>query len=315
MFLTEFLSQKTLASNRRNVPSPERYEAMLPLMELSPGIPGNIFQICLRGPGSSSSMLYAQLPEAFIHNIDSLKSRNPQYHYQLVSDEEAEAFIKTTYGEAILSYYHRIDSHYPAARADLLRYLLLYAKGGVYLDLKSSFDAVLSERLKKEDRFLLFYWDNIAGGQRHCLIPDRIPKGEVLQAFIISAKGHPFLRSVILKVLYNIDNYNPYTDGVGWSGVVRTTGPALYTETIYDATQADGAAGLFREDLPFANFGFKVNFQGDYTPGQYQKQLSLRDYRKCCRPVVRSRNPFSQFINVMWLKILDLYRKGILKAD
>lgn len=282
----------------------------------SNNIPNNIFQICLRGRNSSASDVLNLLPDSFLENIQTLSSRNPAFIYQLFSDNEAEDFIKSQFGTELLKYYQRIDKQYLAAKADLLRYLLLYAQGGVYLDLKSTVDHPLHGRIRPDDQYLVFYWDNLPNGQHHCLIPDSIPKGEMLQAFIVAAKGHPFIREVIIQSLARMDSYNPYKDGVGWTGVLQTTGPVVYTQTIFSLIQSEGVdSALFREDLPFNNFGFKVSFQGDYNPGQYQKQLSLRDYRSCSRPVIKSNSPGLQYANVAWLAMLRLYRKYILRAE
>lgn len=316
MIPTEFLSKQTQLHNRSRAKTREQYEELLPLFEPSQGIPKHLFQICLRGKGSTSEKVLSELPPSFQENIQNLKDRNADFTYHLFSDQEAEEFIRTQYGDPIYQYYKRIDSHYPAARADLLRYLLLYAQGGVYMDLKSFAETPLSEKIGRQDQFLLFYWDNKDNGQHHFLIPDYIKKGEMLQAFIISARGHIFLRSVILAVMKAIDNYDPYTSGVGWAGVLSTTGPALYTKTIYDFIQSDSTASShYREDLPFRSFGFRISFSGNYTPGAYQKALSLRDYRKCGRPVITSSSSILQTLNLLWCSVLRFYRARILHAN
>ena len=46
-------------------------------------------------------------------------------------------FIKSSYGQREIASYNRINKSYGAARADYFRYLLLYQKGGVWLDAKT----------------------------------------------------------------------------------------------------------------------------------------------------------------------------------
>ena len=268
----------------------------------------NLFQIYLRGGDSSEEESMSRLPPDFIENIEKLKKKNPDYKYQLFSDREAKQFILQYYGEKIWNYYQRIDSAYLAAKADLLRYLLLYARGGVYLDLKSMIDFPLSKSLREDDRFLVFYWDNQPNGQHHYLIPEYIKKGEMLQAFIISARGHSLLRTVILNVLRQIDQYNPFRHGTGWEGTLTTVGPVIYTNTIYNAITQNGSDIIYREGKPWHEFGFKVYFAGEYRPGHYQKKLLMRDYRMSSRPVVICANRWLQNINLCWLKLLNLYR-------
>lgn len=315
MILTDLLSKKTQLHNRRFVKTREQYEHLLPHFTLSTGIPKNLFQICLKGQGSTAEKVLSGLPAAFVDNIRGLQEKNQDFIYQLVSDREAEDFIRLNYGKTVFQYYQRIDSHYPAAKADLLRYLLLYARGGVYLDLKSTIVIPLSENLQKNDQFLVFYWDCLENGKHHLLIPEHITKGEMLQAFIISARGHLFLRSVILAIFEAMDTYNPYLTGVGWTGVVSTTGPALYTKTIYDILQSTPAKASYREGRPFSQFGYQVSFTGEYTPGLYQKALSLKDYRECSRPVIQSTSHFLQALNLDWCTAMHFYRKRVLHLD
>ena len=175
------------------------------------------------------------------------------------------------------------------------------------MDLKSTVTESLSDHLRGDDRFLLFYWDNIEGGNHHFLIPDYIEGGEMLQGFIISARRHPFLRSVILQVLKNIDRYNPYTDGIGWTGVLNVCGPAMYTKTLFEAARnADvSQPSLYRNGRPFQDFGFRVSFRQDTRAGSYQKNLSLRDYRKETVPVVVGPDRLMNAINRPYLKLLS----------
>ena len=49
---------------------------------------------------------------------------------------------------------------------------------------------------------------------------------------MIARAGHPFLKSVIDRVLANIRSYTPWRLGVGAPGVLRTTGPIAYTLAI-----------------------------------------------------------------------------------
>ena len=71
----------------------------------------------------------------------------------------------TVYGEAEVhptpeTYALSPISNYGAAKADLFRYLLIYAYGGVYLDLKSTVEKPLSESLSGNESFILSHWAN-----------------------------------------------------------------------------------------------------------------------------------------------------------
>lgn len=312
MVITDFFKYSVDKKNAKGQPDIGRYEAMVPRFDKDESVAKNLFQICLtlEGDGTAEEVMQI-LTSEFTNNIANLKKKNPDYCYRLISNKEAVCFIEKYYGSAILKYWNRIDNTYLAAKADFLRYLLLYALGGIYVDLKSTIDIPLSKTIRDDDKYLVFYWDNLPNGQHHYLIPEYIKGGEMLQGFIISARGHCFLRSCILNVMRQIDRYNPYENGVGWQGVLTTTGPALYTRTIYDEIQRCSDTTIYRYGQPFNEFGFRLYIAGKYSPGAYQRKLSMTDYRKSSRPVVRCKNPCLQVINVCWLRILQLYRERV----
>lgn len=292
---------------------PEKdYSNLVPSIQYSEGIPKILFQICLKGFPENADHVLSSLDDGLKNNIAELKNNNPDFKYYLFSDVEAERFILEYYGKEMLNnYYYRIDRHYGAARADLLRYLILYAWGGVYLDLKSTLAHPLSECVNTDDCFLIFYWDCMANGNRYPLIPEELPKGELLTGFLVSAKGHPFMRSVIQQVMQNIDKYNPFSQGIGFTGVQRTTGNTMYSITINDCINRDDRDDTvdFRYGEAFAQFGFSVHFSGPYVEGDYQKKAGLSNYRKEWRPVVVCPNRLIRCIDNAYLYVTaKIYR-------
>jgi mannosyltransferase OCH1-like enzyme len=172
------------------------------------------------------------MPEEIRKNIQVLKSLNPNWEYKLYSDDDVKEYI-SQYFPDILDNYISINPNYGAVRADLFRYLLIYNEGGVYLDIKSSFSIPLNDSLWPNDTYILSHWDwsgQFKNWGKHPEITN--PKGEFQQCFIISAKGHPFLKAVIEKVVNNVNNYNYSEDGTGKMVVLRLTGPIAYTLAI-----------------------------------------------------------------------------------
>jgi mannosyltransferase OCH1-like enzyme len=162
----------------------------------------------------------------------ALLEANPGWTDSFWDAARAEAFIGEVYGDGVLARYRRIRPEYVAARSDLLRYLVLYVQGGVYLDVKSSCRLPLDEAIQPEDKFLLMNWDlgQIVG---HAEL-SHIDGGEYLQWCIATVPGHPYLRAVIERVLRNIDHYHPWRSGVGRWGTLRLTGPVVYSLAIED---------------------------------------------------------------------------------
>ena len=169
-------------------------------------------------------------------NMEAHKRRNQNWEHRLYDENDAREFIDTYYDDEVLRSYYRISKEYPAARADLLRHLIIFEHGGVYFDIKSVFDRPLDEVIQSDDRYLLSQWPNRPGEPREGwgLHSDlaHIPGGEYLTYFIIAERGHPYSASVIEKILSNISNYRPWS-AVGRTGVLRTTGPIAYTLAIH----------------------------------------------------------------------------------
>ena len=165
-----------------------------------------------------------------------LTQRNPKWEHSLYSSGDAEKFIEAKYGSQMLEIYSRIDPAYGAARADLLRHLIIYKLGGVYLDIKSDLRLPLDDVLRPDDQYILTQWRN-GPGQSHenlGLHPDlaHISGGEFQSYLIMAVPGHPFSKATIDGIVRNIIQYRPWS-GVGQMGVLRTTGPIAYTLAVY----------------------------------------------------------------------------------
>lgn len=178
------------------------------------------------------------LPIEIQENIRHILQLNQGWEHRLYDDADIEAFIRKHYGAEILRIYQKIDPSYGASRADFFRYLLIYAEGGVYLDIKSAITRPLDEVITPDDRYILSKWDNQPEGKYFAwgIHPDVSAcwRGEYQQWHVIAVAGHPFLRAVIERVIHNIQHYDATTTGVGFMGVLRTTGPICYTLGIED---------------------------------------------------------------------------------
>ncbi len=200
----------------------------LPPVPAGTGIPRLIHQKC---------QSRADLPPELRRSVEALRGENPGWTHHLYDDEDAERFIAEHYPAEVLQLYNSISTHYGASRADLFRYLVIYALGGVYLDLKSGAMRPLDDIVRSDDRFLLAQWRNGPGEPHEDFgtwsdLADDMPGGEFQQWHVIAAPGHPFLKAVIEAVLSNIVIYDPWLHGTGRRGVLRLTGPIAYTRAI-----------------------------------------------------------------------------------
>lgn len=169
-------------------------------------------------------------------NVRELQELNPGWEYTLFDAAAGEDYIRTHYGADVLRAYHHLDPRYYAARADLLRYLIVYREGGVYLDIKSRFAGPIDKFIKGDEGFILAQWLNEPGYVHEGFGVHRdisfVPGGEFQNFHVIGAPNHPFLEAVIDAVLRNINAYAPW-HAVGRTGVVRVTGPIAYTRAIF----------------------------------------------------------------------------------
>jgi mannosyltransferase OCH1-like enzyme len=246
----------------------------LPPAREARGIPRIIHQIYL--PGADA------LPAAERAVVAALGARNPGWEQRMHDTGAARAFIAGHYGEAVLALWEAIDPAYYAARADLLRYLLLFCDGGVYLDVKSTALAPLDSVLEPADAFLLGQWPDQRG------LPARASRfrelrhvagGEYLNWVIVAAPGHPFLRAAIARVLANIAGYRSFRDGVGAKGVLAVTGPIAYTRAIHPVRNLHPHRMVAFEELGFRYRAADGLHLSDTAAGRHYAQLH--------RPVVR----------------------------
>lgn len=260
------------------------YQELLPHKALGKQISLNIFQ---------TYRTKQNLPPEIEQNIEHIKRYNPEYEYKLFDDDDIKAFILEHYGVTIWNYYARISPIYGAARADFFRYLLIYQQGGVYLDIKSSLDKPLKDVLRTEDQFILTHWDNEPGGQYEGIgifaELDFLPRGEYIQWCIASVPGHHLLRAIILQMLRNIDEYNPFVHGAGLWGVLRTTGPVMYTKVI----EAMRPTLIKDQDYRLLNkpqdIGLRYSIYD--TQGIYGHKKALKaNYNKAYTPIITTPN-------------------------
>lgn len=298
-----FIATKILKSISTSKPTTNDYDRLLPSFDKQKGITHNIFQTC-----KDKHELSAPLQR----NIERIRQMNPDWAYQLFDDADIEAYIGTHYGKQILTVYHRIDSHYGAAKADFFRYLVIYREGGVYLDIKSTVDKPLSNVIQEGDSYILSYWNNQIGHGHEQFghypgLPDYIERGEIIQWYLAAAAGHPLLRRVILQMLSNIDLYNPYINGVGWMGTVSTTGPIMYTTCIWNALKQSPELYPVRWTDIIEDEGFRYSIfaqQGEKPERPAHTSHLPSDYRKAISPVIKHRCGMVNSINRLYLKFL-----------
>ena len=170
------------------------------------------------------------------NNINKLKELNPGYEYHLYDDNDIINFIKENYDDNILNTYNSINPEYGACRADYFRYLLMYEKGGIYLDIKSSCEKPFDSIIKPEDEYILTHWGNHEGNFNYRISywnkELNNEYGEYCNWNIIIKEKHPLMKKIIDQVTNNINNYSIEEYGISKKGVLFLTGPVAYSKII-----------------------------------------------------------------------------------
>jgi inositol phosphorylceramide mannosyltransferase catalytic subunit len=243
------------------------------------------------------------LPIAFRENVRRLRELHPNWDYRFYDDDDIVQYIRTHYGEEIFAYFMRIDARYGAARADVFRYLLMYREGGVYLDIKSAARGPLDEVLRSDDQYVLSYWrgSQFSGWGDYSELREYGGR-EFQQWHIITAPGHPYLRSVLEIVLQNIESYAPLTWGVGRKGVMRVTGPVAYTRAI----------GLVRSKYPHRLVNGQDELLLEYTTlsDGHHRSLFKFHYTFLREPVVLLEGRR----RITWILLGPVYKYGVIPA-
>lgn len=235
---------------------------------------------------------YEAMPEILKKNCDNIRRLNDDHQYRFYDNSEIEVFIRSNYGQSMLSRYNRIHASYGAARADFFRYLCIYACGGVYLDIKADVRKPLSTVIKVDDSYLLSQWNQspgspYAGWGTHRQLQS-VPGGEFQQWHVIASPGHPFLAAVIDAVVKQIDHYNPFMFRNPWDSVMCTTGPIPYTASISNILNS------YPHRMVDAERDLGIFYSIFTKPGNLEAHRNLyRDYRTSIHPLINPRWPLS----------------------
>jgi mannosyltransferase OCH1-like enzyme len=237
-----------------------------------------------------------ELRPCFRAQINIVRTQNPTFEHRFYNDLQCEEFIKKRYGSEMFAVYNSINPEYGPARADLFRYLLLYADGGVYLDAKSGTSMPLESIIADDDEYLISNWcHGKCGNKKECegecgrvnwewLLNTGF--GEYQQWWLACRPRHPFLLAVIHRCLANIEayKYDPCDKTTfGKEGVLNLTGPIAYTKAIFPIVSK------YSHRFKTAAFGgkFVYSFGTDYGYEHvYEHVDGKTHYSKLTSPIV-----------------------------
>lgn len=159
-----------------------------------------------------------KVPTKWKGYVKKVRSLNPDWEYRLWTDEGNEDFVKEYFPDFLETF-----MNFPKniMRADVIRYLLMYKYGGVYLDLDYEF---LEPFNFGEHEVILPLERSIAYGD------DRNQLGNCVFA---SVAGHQFWKDAIESLKQNPPQISEYTE------VVEATEP-MFLNRIYNENSYEG---------------------------------------------------------------------------
>lgn len=160
----------------------------------------------------------SNVPSKWDDYVATVKRLNPDWQYRLWTDEDNDAFVAKEYPE-FLDIFRNLSRG--IMRADIIRYLIMYKIGGVYLDLDY-------EMLKpfdfKNEELVIPLNRSIAFGDA---------KDELGNCIFASVPGHQFWKDVISDLQNNPPEITEYVE------IINATGPGLLTRIFNEGAYPD----------------------------------------------------------------------------
>ena len=186
--------------------------------------------------------------------VQAWRKLNPEHRYELLTDDAAATYVRDRFSdhpaiaETFLGLTDRI------LRADLLRYLILAADGGVYTDIDTL-------ALKPIRDWIPPWYQNQARLVVGIEIDEPFVKSvfwhysfQLCQWTMMSQPHHPAMEKAVQRTVHNLemlaDRQNTSLSGIVASldDVLATTGPGVFTDAIFE-----DLAERYQLDISWAN--------------------------------------------------------------
>jgi len=156
------------------------------------------------------------------------KKNEPDWEEIIYTNEEQSDFVETQFTDEprIWQAYQLINPEYKAARADLVRLLLIYKYGGLYMDMKSCVVGKIPDIPSDKDMYCS-HWDTRFFGMEKPHTDIFGKNGEIQNWYIYARQGAPILVDIISQVVNNI-LMSHYNYGYSTSYVMDSKTKVLY---------------------------------------------------------------------------------------
>lgn len=172
--------------------------------------------------------------------IQSWLQQNPKHRYEMVTDGSSKSYVVDTFAHRPEVIHDFLALQDPVLRVDLLRYLFLYGKGGIYSDLDTiclrPFDTWIPVGFRNKTNLIIGIEGDSLGGP---IIPGFSHHVGLGQWTLAAKPGHIIMERMIERVLSGLgtlaerQNRTLATLEASYMDVIDTTGPGAFSECIY----------------------------------------------------------------------------------
>lgn len=203
---------------------------------------------------------FEELADYITETVDTWKIKNPDYEYRYASSDTRNKFVLDSFGQEWLDLF--VGCPIPVMRADIWRYMVLYKVGGIYADIDTVCHKPADEWLPEDKDFVI-----------------AIENSWHFETWTIaSAPNNPIILHVLNKIKNRLESITDYS--AQWYDVHSTTGPAIWTEAIFEYLGYD----LIGRDL--------INQLDDLNsyPSLIDNRVLVYDNKKLCGDFVSHLN-------------------------
>jgi len=238
------------------------------------------------------------IPDTYLQIINHNKNLNPEYDFIIYDDLDLDHLFQDA-PLNIKNAYLRINPHYGPARSDLFRYYIIYIKGGIYLDIKIKCLRPFREFIEENTECLLSYWEGLYYN-RDILLNQ---KGELQNWHIIFLPQSKLLEKVldtIATTILDLSYYNAQ-EIRGKHGVLKSTGPLIYTQIIEKLIQSESLV------VDFFNSNYYLDYGSTYIGLSYGTYIH---YSRLNEPIFLNKTlsiPMKFFISYRSINSTGIY--------